>query len=80
LAVSCIHFSCPKNEKAFKLIYLVDGDEDALSVQDNGMGIAENDIDKIFHKYHRLATDLEGQGSGFIWQKNVKRCWWKYMG
>ena len=43
----------------------------ALSVQDNGAGMAEGDIDKIFHKYHRLQTDQEGQGIGLYLAKKI---------
>ncbi|MCF2501729.1 sensor histidine kinase, partial [Dyadobacter chenhuakuii] len=43
----------------------------ALTVQDNGTGMAEGDIDKIFHKYHRLQTDHEGQGIGLYLAKKI---------
>ncbi|MCF2518852.1 CheR family methyltransferase [Dyadobacter sp. CY351] len=47
------------------------GEFTALTVQDNGSGMAENDIDKIFHKYHRLQTDHEGQGIGLYLAKKI---------
>jgi two-component system CheB/CheR fusion protein len=47
------------------------GEFTALSVQDNGSGMAESDIDKIFHKYHRLQTDHEGQGIGLYLAKKI---------
>ena len=47
------------------------GEFTTLSVQDNGTGIAESDIDKIFHKYHRLQPDHEGQGIGLYLAKKI---------
>ncbi|MCE7059147.1 CheR family methyltransferase [Dyadobacter sp. CY343] len=47
------------------------GEFTALTVQDNGTGIAEGDIDKIFHKFHRLQTDHEGQGIGLYLAKKI---------
>jgi signal transduction histidine kinase len=43
-----------------------------ISVQDNGMGIPKDDLDKIFDLYGRLHHDIEGQGIGlYLAQKIV---------
>lgn len=42
-----------------------------LSVQDNGIGMAESDLDKIFDKYGRLGIDREGQGIGLYLAKKI---------
>ncbi|GGN03721.1 chemotaxis protein CheR [Dyadobacter beijingensis] len=42
-----------------------------LSVEDNGIGMAENDLTKIFNKYGRGTTDREGQGLGLYLAKKI---------
>ena len=42
-----------------------------LSVQDNGTGIEQRDIEKIFDKYQRLQTNHEGQGIGLYLAKKI---------
>ena len=49
----------------------VDSEFVVLSVQDNGTGIAQKDINKIFGKYGRLQTDREGQGIGLYLAKKI---------
>lgn len=42
-----------------------------LSVEDNGIGIVERDLDKVFSKYGRLKSDIEGQGIGLYLAKKI---------
>lgn len=42
-----------------------------LSVQDNGMGIAKEEIHKIFDMYGRLHEDIEGSGVGLYMIKKI---------
>src|SRR5690606_28623564 len=42
-----------------------------LSVRDNGIGIAENNIDKIFRMYQRLHNDSKGTGVGMAIVKRI---------
>ncbi|MBC7866499.1 MAG: sensor histidine kinase, partial [Gloeobacteraceae cyanobacterium ES-bin-316] len=42
-----------------------------LSVQDNGLGIAKDNIDAIFNMYHRLQQNVEGQGIGLYLAKKI---------
>jgi light-regulated signal transduction histidine kinase (bacteriophytochrome) len=43
-----------------------------ISVQDNGMGIKKDELDKIFHMYGRLHHNIEGHGIGlYLAQKIV---------
>jgi signal transduction histidine kinase len=47
-------------------------DKVIISVQDNGIGIPKDDLDKIFEMYGRLHHDVEGQGIGlYLAQKIV---------
>ena len=48
------------------------GDDILFSVQDNGVGIQEKDLAKIFSLYGRLHQEAEGQGGGlYLAQKIV---------
>ena len=50
-----------------------------LSVRDNGIGLSELDVFKIFNLYERLHHDIEGQGIGlYLAKKNDRCCRWKY--
>ncbi|RNL52143.1 sensor histidine kinase [Pedobacter jejuensis] len=42
-----------------------------ISVSDNGRGIAEDDLSKIFAKYERIAKDVEGTGIGLYLVKEI---------
>lgn len=42
-----------------------------LSVQDNGMGIAEDKREEIFSRYTRIAKDVEGSGVGLFIVKRM---------
>ncbi|HET8859026.1 ATP-binding protein [Marivirga sp.] len=42
-----------------------------LSVKDNGIGIAKEKQDKIFSRYSRIVTDVEGMGVGLFIVKRM---------
>jgi two-component system CheB/CheR fusion protein len=42
-----------------------------LSVQDNGTGMTQGEIGKIFDKYSRLQVQVEGQGIGLFLTKKI---------
>ncbi|WP_158288383.1 sensor histidine kinase [Mucilaginibacter psychrotolerans] len=46
-------------------------DNIVLSVTDNGIGIAKNQVDIIFSMYGRLNKELEGQGIGLYLAKKI---------
>ena len=48
-----------------------DNDSMVLTVQDNGIGIEKDDIEKIFDIYGRLHKDVEGQGIGLYLAKKI---------
>jgi PAS domain S-box-containing protein len=50
---------------------LINGDYAVLSVRDNGIGIKEEDKDKVFRMYQRLHNDSKGTGVGMAIVKRV---------
>ena len=48
-----------------------DAENTILSVQDNGIGMESDHIDKIFDKYARLQVNVEGQGIGLYLAKKI---------
>jgi two-component system CheB/CheR fusion protein len=50
---------------------LKNGDYIILTVTDNGMGIPENKLNKIFEMYGRLKQDIEGHGIGLYLAKKI---------
>lgn len=48
-----------------------DGDNIVLTVQDNGIGIAKENLNKIFDMYGRLHQDVEGHGIGLYLAKKI---------
>lgn len=54
-----------------KVEVLQDDNFITLSVRDNGRGIAEHDLDKIFSKYERIAHDVEGTGIGLYLVREI---------
>ena len=62
-----------KTDKAPQIIISTvnDGDSCMITVEDNGRGIAPNEIDKIFEMYGRLQQDIEGSGIGLYLAKKI---------
>jgi two-component system CheB/CheR fusion protein len=48
-----------------------DGENIVLTVEDNGMGMTERGLAKIFEMYGRLNQDMEGQGIGLFLAKKI---------
>ncbi|HTE02166.1 MAG TPA: chemotaxis protein CheB [Mucilaginibacter sp.] len=48
-----------------------EADHVVLTVQDNGIGIAKGDIDKIFEMYGRLHQEIKGHGIGLYLAKKI---------
>ncbi|MEO9206472.1 MAG: HAMP domain-containing sensor histidine kinase, partial [Gammaproteobacteria bacterium] len=48
-----------------------EGDNVILSVQDNGIGLSKDDLNKIFDLYGRLHHDIEGHGIGLFLAKKI---------
>ena len=42
-----------------------------MLVQDNGMGISEQNLEQIFKKYARINQDIEGQGIGLFLARKI---------
>lgn len=42
-----------------------------ITVEDNGIGIPENELEKIFYMYGRLHQDIEGSGIGLYLAKKI---------
>ena len=70
LISNCIKFKSSEPPVIF-IETVQEGDEVVLSVQDNGIGIAAEDIDKIFAMYGRLNQQVEGQGIGLYLAKKI---------
>lgn len=55
-----------EHNRPLKIFIEVSQEEDftTITVADNGRGIAEQDLEKIFAKYERIAHDVDGSGIG----------------
>jgi signal transduction histidine kinase len=56
--------------------YIIQGDSVIIKIQDTGIGIAENEIDKVFSAYYRSkkTIDTEGDGIGlYIVKDNIEK-------
>ena len=70
-------------QKMFLLILKQENDSITVSVKDTGIGIAQQSLDKIFEKYHRVeehAVHFQGLGIGLfisyeIIQRHHGRLW-----
>jgi len=47
------------------------GDQVIITVEDNGRGISENGLERIFDMYGRLHQDIEGQGIGLYLARKI---------
>ena len=48
-----------------------EGDEDLLSVQDSGIGIAAEELEEIFEKYHQVNVSKPGYGLGLFISRQI---------
>jgi len=64
----------PEGKRVVVRIFERDG-QLAVSVKDEGVGIAERDVEKIFEKFSRVANDrselVGGSGLGLYWVKRI---------
>jgi len=56
---------------AITILTRKEGDYVVISVKDNGRGIPESDLDKIFNMYGRLNQNVEGHGIGLYLAKKI---------
>jgi two-component system CheB/CheR fusion protein len=54
-----------------KIRTVKDGKNTILAVEDNGQGIPQKSLDKIFEMYGRLRQDIEGSGIGLYLAKKI---------
>jgi len=59
-----IKFKSPDRKPEIFIKTETDGVHTILSITDNGIGIEENMLDKIFSKYFRVENEIEGSGIG----------------
>lgn len=71
LVNNSIKYRDPSRVSKIKVTAALDGDYVVVSVHDNGVGIAEENIEKIFNKYERLSKDTEGTGVGLHLIKEI---------
>ncbi|WP_161831176.1 HAMP domain-containing sensor histidine kinase [Pseudovibrio sp. POLY-S9] len=48
-----------------------DGDEAVITIEDNGPGIPEEELERVFQPFQRLATDIPGSGLGLAIVKTI---------
>ncbi len=57
-----------------KVLFKKDGQQVTIAVEDNGMGMSENDIQHIFQMFYRASLTVEGSGLGlFIVNEAINR-------
>ena len=50
------------------------GDEFQITIEDNGLGISENHLDKVYEMFYRASTDTQGSGLGlYIVKESVAK-------
>lgn len=71
LVNNSIKYRDPSRTPEIKVTAALDKDYVVIAVRDNGVGIPEKDIEKIFNKYERLSRDTEGAGVGLHLVKEI---------
>lgn len=49
----------------------IENEELCIKIKDNGIGIASDNLSKIFNRHYRLSTDIEGQGLGLDYANSI---------
>lgn len=61
--------------KTIRISLADEGDMVSVAIKDEGVGVASEDIDKLFEKFNRIHNHLSdhvgGTGLGLYWAKNV---------
>ena len=71
LISNAIKFKSTEQDPQIIITTSLEKDFMLLSVQDNGMGIEENEIENIFFMYKRIHENMEGQGIGLYLIKKI---------
>lgn len=64
------HYHTPEGSRIMLRGRLL-GDEVVLTIEDDGAGIAERDLDRVFERYHRLAPERGGSGLGLAIARSI---------
>lgn len=71
ILTNAIKYRSPDRDPEVSIKTEKDGDFTILSIQDNGMGIPENQKDKIFGAFRRAHTHVDGTGVGLYLVKKT---------
>lgn len=71
LITNAIKFKSPDRDPQIIITTSLEKDFILLSVQDNGLGIPEEDIENVFNMYKRIHENIEGQGIGLYLIKKI---------
>ena len=71
LLSNAIKYRSPERTPQIRLLCQQQGDEILLLVQDNGLGLKEKDLNKIFSMFTRMHTHVEGSGVGLYLVKRI---------
>jgi signal transduction histidine kinase len=71
LISNAVKYRSPENDSKIDVVFTEKEDSTLIEVIDNGIGIHENDLEKIFEKGYRGSKSGEGYGLGLFF---IKRC------
>jgi signal transduction histidine kinase len=71
LLTNALKYRSPHRDPLVKVATFREGDQVVLCVEDNGLGIAPAQIDKLFKMFKRLHTHVEGTGIGLYMVKQM---------
>jgi len=75
LVANAVIYSCPAKRESFvKVSVHKKGQAIQIDVQDNGLGIDQKHIDRIFQMFYRANAEIEGTGIGlYIVQQSIEK-------
>ncbi len=71
LLSNALKYRSPHRDPLVKVVTFREGDWVVLCVEDNGLGIAPGQMDKLFQMFKRLHTHVEGTGIGLYMVKQM---------
>ena len=71
LVNNAIKYKSPDRKPKISIKTYIENDHIGLSVEDNGIGIEDKNLDKIFTKYQRVENLTEGNGLGLYLIKEI---------
>jgi signal transduction histidine kinase len=71
LLSNALKYRAPERALLVKVTTYREGDSVVLCVEDNGLGIAPNQMEKVFQMFKRLHTHVEGTGIGLYMVKQM---------